>query len=65
MTQIINWLITNWVETIAAFLGLLGIFLQIKQNAWYWFTAIIMVLLYIYVFMFRDFMLIWLSNFII
>jgi nicotinamide mononucleotide transporter len=50
MTQIINWLITNWVETIAAFLGLLGIFLQIKQNAWYWFTAIIMVLLYIYVF---------------
>ncbi|MCK9256040.1 MAG: nicotinamide riboside transporter PnuC [Bacteroidales bacterium] len=55
MIQISNWLVSNWVETLAAFLGLLGIFLQIKQNAWYWFTAIIMVILYIYVFFVSGF----------
>ncbi len=55
MIQIVNWIVNNWVEVLAAFLGLLGIFLQIKQNAWYWFTAIVMVLLYIYVFYYSGF----------
>lgn len=46
----IIWFSNNWVETIAALLGFVGIFLQIKQNAWYWLTSIIMVILYVYVF---------------
>ena len=40
----------DWVEIIAAVLGLVGIGLQIKQSHWYWLTSILMVLLYIYVF---------------
>ena len=40
----------DWVEIIAAILGLAGIGLQIKQSHWYWLTSILMVLLYIYVF---------------
>ena len=40
----------DWVEIIAAILGLVGIGLQIKQSHWYWLTSILMVLLYIYVF---------------
>ncbi|MDD3685184.1 MAG: nicotinamide riboside transporter PnuC [Bacteroidales bacterium] len=50
MNLIFDWIIINWVETVAAALGLIGIGLQIKQNPWYWLTAILMVLLYIYVF---------------
>lgn len=40
----------NWVEIIAAALGLIGIGLQIKQSHWYWLTSILMVTLYIFVF---------------
>ena len=40
----------DWIEIIAAALGLIGIGLQIKQSHWYWLTSILMVLLYIYVF---------------
>ena len=40
----------DWVEIIAAVLGLVGIGLQIKQSHWYWLTSILMVLLYIFVF---------------
>lgn len=50
MELIIGWLQQNWFETTAAALGLIGIYLQIKQNPWYWFTAILMVLMYIVVF---------------
>ncbi len=50
MTEILNWLSSNWVELFASILAFIGIFLQIKQNAWYWFTSIIVVSLYIYVF---------------
>ena len=42
--------IENWIELIASILGFVGIFLQIKQNAWYWLTSILMVILYVYVF---------------
>lgn len=50
MAFIIDWLSNNWFETLAAILGLIGIFLQIKQNYWYWLTAIVMVSMYIVVF---------------
>lgn len=47
---IIEWLINNWFELIAATLGIIGVFLQIKQNFWYWALSIIMVIMYIFVF---------------
>lgn len=50
-----NWFINNWIEFFAALLGFIGIFLQIKQNAWYWLTSIIMVVLYIHVFYISGF----------
>ncbi len=50
MDAIVGWIQNNWFELIAALLGLIGIFLQIRQNTWYWLTSIIMVLLYIVVF---------------
>ncbi|MDR2836948.1 MAG: nicotinamide riboside transporter PnuC [Bacteroidales bacterium] len=53
--MILNWFINNWIELSASILGLIGIFLQIKQNPWYWFTSIIMVILYIYVFYYAKF----------
>ncbi len=55
MTEILNWLSSNWVELFASVLAFIGIFLQIKQNAWYWFTSIIVVSLYIYVFFISGF----------
>lgn len=50
MDNFISWVLENWIEITAAILGLIGIFLQIKQNPWYWLTSIIMVILYMFVF---------------
>ncbi|HOK38296.1 MAG TPA: nicotinamide riboside transporter PnuC [Bacteroidales bacterium] len=55
MDCILSWIAQNYIELLAASLGLIGIFLQIKQNPWYWFTSIIMVVLYIFVFYFSKF----------
>ncbi len=65
MNLISDWIIINWVETVAAALGLIGIGLQIKQNPWYWLTAILMVLPISTFFMFLDFMPICHFSFII
>ena len=50
MESIIQYCTQNWFELIAATLGLAAIFLQIKQNAWYWGISIIMVSMYIVVY---------------
>ncbi|MDD3740680.1 MAG: nicotinamide riboside transporter PnuC [Bacteroidales bacterium] len=50
MDFVLEWLNLNWIEVTAAALGLFGIFLQIRQNHWYWLTSIIMVSFYIVVF---------------
>jgi len=50
MNDILNYLSQNWFDLIAAALGLAAIFLQIKQNAWYWGISIIMVSMYIVVY---------------
>lgn len=50
MDYLILWVSQNFIEVIAASLGIVGIFFQIKQHHLYWLTSIIMVLLYIYVF---------------
>jgi nicotinamide mononucleotide transporter len=46
----INWLINNYFEVVAAALGFVAIYLQIKQNVWYWIVSIIMVTMYIYIY---------------
>jgi len=55
MIQILDWLALNWAELAATVLALIGIFLQIKQNPWYWMVSIFMVVLYIYVFYISGF----------
>lgn len=50
MDKIIQWIIENWFELSAAALGFIAIFLQIKQNAWYWGVSIVMVSMYIFVY---------------
>ncbi len=48
--EFIHWVTTNYIELTAAVLGLLAIYLQIKQNVWYWSVSIVMVSMYIYVY---------------
>lgn len=48
--QIVDWIIANHFELIAAALGFVSIFLQIKQNVWYWLVSIVMVGMYIYIY---------------
>jgi nicotinamide mononucleotide transporter len=47
---IIDWIVANYFELIAAGLGFIAISLQIKQNVWYWLVSIIMVSMYIYIY---------------
>lgn len=44
------WVYQHYFEIIAAALGFVAIFLQIRQNVWYWFVSIIMVSMYIYIY---------------
>lgn len=46
----IVWITDHYFELIAASLGFIAIFLQIKQNVWYWFVSIIMVSMYIFIY---------------
>jgi len=48
--NIIDWIITNAFELFAAALGFVAIYLQIKQNVWYWMVSIVMVSMYIYIY---------------
>ncbi len=50
MEYIITWLSGNYFEVIAAGLGFVAIFLQIRQNVWYWLVSIVMVSMYIYIY---------------
>ena len=46
----IEWLTANYIEVIAASLGMVAIYLQIKQKVWYWPVSIVLVSLYIIVY---------------
>ncbi len=48
--QIFAWIIDHHFELIASALGFVAIFLQIKQNVWYWLVSIVMVSMYIYIY---------------
>ena len=50
MEHIFNWLINNWVEVSGAVLGIIYIFLSVKQNILTWLLGLLTSLLYIYVF---------------
>ncbi len=47
---IVNWIVANYFELLAAALGFVAIFLQIRQNVWYWMVSIVMVSMYIYIY---------------
>jgi nicotinamide mononucleotide transporter len=48
--MIVDWVANHYFETLAAALGFLAIYLQIKQNVWYWLVSIVMVSMYIYIY---------------
>ena len=50
MEVVYSWLLQHYFELLAAGLGFVAIFLQIKQNVWYWLVSIIMVSMYIYIY---------------
>ena len=50
MELILGWITDHYFELIAAILGFIAIFLQIRQNVWYWLVSIIMVSMYIYIY---------------
>lgn len=50
MELVIDWITANYFELIASGLGFIAIFLQIKQNVWYWLVSIIMVTMYIFIY---------------
>lgn len=45
-----EWIVSHSFELTAASLGFVSIYLQIKQNVWYWLVSIIMVSMYIYIY---------------
>jgi len=45
-----DWIVQNWFELTAAFLGVIGIFLQIHQKPLYWIVSLVMVSMYIWVY---------------
>jgi len=53
--QVIAWLTTNWVEVTAAILGIIYIFLSIRQNILTWPVGLLTSALYIYVFFVSKF----------
>ena len=53
--QIIDWAARNWVEIAGTVLGVIYVFLSIKQNILTWLTGLLTSLLYIYVFFVSKF----------
>ena len=48
--SVLSWIVDNYFELSAAALGFVAIYLQIRQNVWYWLVSIIMVSMYIYIY---------------
>lgn len=53
--EIIKWLTANWIETVAAVLGVVYLILSIKQHISLWFFGLLTSALYIYVFLASKF----------
>ena len=50
MSEALDWIKNNYFELVAAGLGFVAIFLQIRQSVWYWLVSIVMVSMYIYIY---------------
>ena len=50
MNLIETWISDNYFVLFAAGLGFIAIYLQIRQNVWYWLVSIIMVSMYIFIY---------------
>jgi nicotinamide mononucleotide transporter len=48
--SVLSWIVDIYFELSAAALGFVAIYLQIRQNVWYWLVSIIMVSMYIYIY---------------
>lgn len=53
--MILDWISRNWVEITAAILGIIYLFLSIRQNIWLWVFGLLTSALYIYVFLVTKF----------
>lgn len=49
MEQFLNYLSANWMDTLGVCLGLIYIWLEIKENAWMWIVGCVMPIIYIFV----------------
>ena len=52
---VFQWIVGNWVEIVGSVLGIIYVFLSIKQNIFTWFTGLLTSALYIYVFFVAKF----------
>ncbi|MCG8306574.1 MAG: nicotinamide riboside transporter PnuC [Cytophagales bacterium] len=50
MEPVVHWMAAHYFEVVAAALGFIAIYLQIRQNVWYWMVSIVMVSMYIYIY---------------
>lgn len=53
--NIVNWIISNWLEITGAVIGFIYIYFSIKQNIWTWPLGLATSFLYIFVFFFSKF----------
>ena len=51
MQEFFSFLESNWFEILAAILGIIAVFLQIKQNIFFWIVTVANTLMYIWVYM--------------
>lgn len=51
MQEFFSFLESNWFEILAAVLGIIAVFLQIKQNIFFWIVTVANTLMYIWVYM--------------
>ena len=49
MNEIINYIHENWMDVLGAMLGLLYLYLEIKENIWMWIVGTVMPMIYIFV----------------
>ena len=49
MNEIINYIHENWMDVLGAMLGLLYLYLEMKENIWMWIVGTVMPMIYIFV----------------
>jgi nicotinamide mononucleotide transporter len=63
MSEIYSYFVENWFEVVAALLGFVSIYLQIRQHHLYWPVSLVMVIMYIIIYfragLYADMLLQW------